>query len=170
MTDPMWAYVDAVAARLTADGCEVRAENWSGSPVIVGHRADFKLQWMATRLHLVTIVASSPHVTQPTLEAFTNSAWEYALSRKGDFRGLQTGVAVLPALVTPTADPAALRWADEQQRVRFATMARPTVVDLSRNYVAAFRGSAMLGRIYAGHLCTKLKLYFPPPAHAGQQH
>jgi hypothetical protein len=161
MVDSVSAYLDAAATRLTSDGCEVRAENWSGTKVIVGHRSDFRLRWMATKLHLVTIVAPSAAVTQEILENFTNSAMDYALARKGEFRGLQSGIAVFPALVSMNADTASFEWAQQRQRVRFACLARPVVVDLTRGVVGCFRGNAALGWIYAGHLRGKLDVYFP---------
>ncbi len=160
-SDPVTGYVDAVAARLRQDGCEVTRENWNGSPVIVGHRADFKLRWMGTRLHLFTIVSAVPVVTVPVVEGFTNATLDYAIDRKGALRGMQSGVAVLAGLVTVFAEPAAVEWAAARQRVRFAAMARPVVVDTHRRVRACYRGTPALGAVYAGHLRRKLDAYFP---------
>lgn len=159
--DPVTAYIDATATRLAADGCTVQAEDWSGTRVIVGYRSDFRLRWMATKLHLITAVAPAPVVQAGSIEGFTNAVMEYALARKGQFRGLQSGIAVFPALVSPDVDPAALAWAAQRQRVRFACMARPVVIDVARGAVSTFRGTPGLGWIYAGHLRAKLAAYFP---------
>jgi hypothetical protein len=161
-SDPATAYVEATAARLASDGCQVGTEDWSGTQVLIGYRSDFRLRWMATKLHLFTIVAPATAVAAGAIEAFTNSTMDYALGRKGAMRGLQSGVAVLPCLVSPSVEPGELAWARKQQRIRFACMARPVVVDTSTGEVGCFRGSATLGRIYAGHLRRKLDLYFPP--------
>jgi hypothetical protein len=159
--DPVSAYLDAAAARLSADGCTVEAENWSGARVIVGYRGDFRLRWMATKLHLITAVAAAPFVRAEDIEGFTNAVMDYALARKGQFRGLQSGVAVFPALVSANVDPAAVAWAAQRQRVRFACMARPVVVDVAHGAVGSYRGTPGLGWVYAGHLRAKLASYFP---------
>lgn len=163
VTDTMTGYLDGLAARLAADGCEVRTEDWSGTRVLVGYRSDFRLRWIATKLHLFTIALPMPEVTVSAIETFANSAMDYALARKGQLRGLQSAVAVLPALVSTRVDPAAMQWASSKQRMRFACMARPVVVDVSSNTAGAFSGTAMLGWVYSGHLRRKLRLYFPSP-------
>jgi hypothetical protein len=157
-------YVDVVNARLVADGCDPRWESWEG-PVLVGRRSDFKLQWAATNLHLFTVVAAVPQVTLLTAQRFTERAQQYAKDRKGGLpRGFQTGVAVFPALVSDRVDPAALEYAAHSQRVQFACLARPTVVDTATGTVAAYRGNPVLGLLYAGHLRRKSEMYFPAPA------
>ena len=64
-TETITAYIDGVAARLAADGCETRGEDWGGTPVLVGYRSDFRLRWIATTLHLFTIVAPVPIGIRP---------------------------------------------------------------------------------------------------------
>jgi hypothetical protein len=157
-------YVEGVQARLASDGCGPRWETWSW-PVLVGRRSDFKLQWFATRLHLFTIVMAVPEVTLLAAQQFTAQAQQYAKDHKGGLpRGMQTGVAVFPALVSGRVDPAAIAYAAHSQRVQFACMARPTVVDTTTGAVGAYRGNPMLGLIYAGYLRKKSELYFPTPA------
>jgi hypothetical protein len=160
--DATKTYIDGVAAQLAADGCQVSTELWSGTPVLVGHRSDFRLQWMATTLHLFTIVTPVPAATADVVEGFTDAAMNYALTRKGALRGLQSGIAVFPCVVSENVDPAATVSAQEKQRQYFACMARPVVVDLLRGTIGCYRRNAALGRIYAGHLRRKLDLYFPP--------
>lgn len=162
-TDSVQAYIDATGRRLQADGCEVTTEDWGGVPVLVGYRADFKLRWMATKLHLFTIAAPASMITCDAVEAFTTSALDYALDRKGQLRGMQSGVAVFPALVGTQIEPQALTWAQQKQRVRFAALARPVVVDASTGAAACFRGTAALGFVYSAHLRRKLDVYFPAP-------
>ena len=161
--DAVKAYVTATAERLTADGCDVRTEDWHGTEVLVGYRSDFRVQWMATKLHLLTIVAPASDVTTQDLESFTNAAFEYAEARKGQLRGLQSGFAVFPSLVGTHVDPAAMALAQKKQLVRFASVARPVVVDVTAGTVGCFRRTAALGFVYSGHLRRKLDLYFPDP-------
>jgi hypothetical protein len=53
-----------------------------------------------------------------------------------------------------------VRWAEEQQRVKFACMTRPVVVDSSRQYVGMYRGKPVLGRVYASYFNQKGSQYF----------
>ncbi len=160
-TDSVRAYIDATGRRLQGDGCELATEDWGGVPLFVGYRADFKLRWMATKLHLFTIVAPAMMITGSAVETFTNSALDYVLDRKGQLRGMQSGVAVFPALIGTQIEPQALTWAQQKQRVRFAAVARPVVVDSSTGTAASFRGNAALGFVYSAHLRRKLDAYFP---------
>jgi hypothetical protein len=166
--DSVRTYVDAVATRLTTDGCQVRTESWQGVPVIVGYRANFRVRWMATKLHQLTIVAPTETVSAEMIEQFTEQAFAYALAQKGQMRGLQSGIAVFPALVGAAVDPEAAAWAKQKQRIRFACMARPVTVDVGTGEVSAFRGRVALGGIYSGYLRTKLDSYFPAGAQRGQ--
>lgn len=76
--DAVKAYIEATAARLTADGCDVHTEDWHGTAVLVGHRSDFRVQWMATKLHLLTIVAPASDVTR--------TAWSHSRTRHSSMR------------------------------------------------------------------------------------
>lgn len=154
-------YLSALAERLAADGCAPRWEQWPGGRVLVGRRADFRIQWAATRLHLFTIAAAVPEIGTATIEGFTRSAQQYAKEHKGGLpRGFQTGIALFPCLVSEKVDPAAQAWAEAMQQMQFAVMARPVVVDATRGVISAFRRSAFLGWIYAPYLRRKLTLYF----------
>jgi hypothetical protein len=155
------AYLAALEGRLTADGCSTRWEDWTGLPVLVGRRADFRLRWMATNLHLFTVAAAVPEITVPVMESFTDGVLKYAKDTKGGLPvGVQTGVAAFPVLVSERVDPAAVSWAEAQQRIKFACMARPVVVDSARQYVGTYRGKPSLGRLYASHFVEKGARYF----------
>lgn len=158
-------YLAAVESRLTADGCAPQWQDWSGTRVLVGRRADFKVRWMATNLHLFTIAAAVPEITVTTIDAFTTHALSFAKKNKGGLPvGMQTGVSVFPVLVSERVDPAAMAWAEDKQRNQFACFARPVVVDTARHYVGFFRGKPALGRVYASHLINKGTAYFSHPA------
>lgn len=83
------------------------------------------------------------------------------VARKGQLRGLQTGVAVFPTVVGTSVEPAAARWAAEKQRLKFATFARPVVVDATTGQASAFTGSVAVGGIYNGHIKSRLATCFP---------
>ncbi|MFF4789659.1 levansucrase [Streptomyces sp. NPDC001276] len=155
------AYLAALEGRLRADGCGTRWEDWHGMPVLVGRRSDFRMRWMATNLHLFTVAAAVPEITAQAIRGFTHGVLKYAKDTKGGLPvGLQTGVAAFPVLVSENVDPAAVRWAEEQQRNEFACMARPVVVDSGQRYVGMYRGKPFFGRAYASHFIEKGTRYF----------
>ncbi|MFD7873796.1 levansucrase [Streptomyces sp. NPDC059766] len=155
------AYLAFVERQLTADGCTTRWEDWAGVSVLVGRRAEFRMRWMATRLHLFTVAAAVPEITVPAISDFTDHVMRYAKDTKGGLPvGMQTGIGAFPLLVSDRVDPAAVQWAEAQQRVRFACMTRPVVVDSSRRYVGMYRGKPVLGRVYASYFNEKGALYF----------
>ncbi|MFG2945514.1 levansucrase [Streptomyces adustus] len=155
------AYLAFVERQLTADGCTTRWEDWAGVSVLVGRRAEFRMRWMATRLHLFTVAAAVPEITVPVVSDFTDHVMRYAKDTKGGLPvGMQTGIGAFPLLVSDRVDPAAVQWAEAQQRVRFACMTRPVVVDSSRRYVGMYRGKPVLGRVYASYFNEKGALYF----------
>ncbi|HEX6498978.1 MAG TPA: levansucrase [Micromonosporaceae bacterium] len=172
--DVVRTYVDATAARLTADGCTVQTEDWFGWPVLIGYRSDFRLRWMATKLHLFTVVAATNVVSVDAIAGFTDTAVDYALARKGQLRGVQSGVAVLSCLVGRYAHAPAVAWARERQRTRFACMVRPVVVEAATGAVSCFRDTSLFGWVYSGYLRRKLDAYFPsvttaPPGATNRQ-
>ena len=95
-------YLDAVRARLAADGCAVTTEMLGPIPVTVGYKGEFKA---LTKVHVFTVVAGFGRVDEATVRRFTDDAANLAKSRKGQWRGAQSGVLVLPVLVSPAVDP-----------------------------------------------------------------
>jgi hypothetical protein len=94
-------YLDSLAARLADDGCQPRWEERPGGRVLIGRRADFRIQWMLTRLHLFAIAAAFPEVSVNNIEDFTRSAQRYSRDHKGGLPvGFQTGIAIFPCLVS----------------------------------------------------------------------
>lgn len=47
--------------------------------------------------------------------------------------------------------------------MKFACIARPTVIDTSARTVGTYRGISVTGVPYATHLRRKSEQYFPPP-------
>lgn len=142
-------YVDAVADRLRGDGAAVSTALLPGGEALVGYRSQFELRWMATKMNLFTAVRLVPQVTVSALEDFSNEALDYGVKLKGRFRGLQTGVAVIPVLVGQLVEPAASDYARTVLLRRWAAFAWPAVVDLDREVVSAHEGSVTLGGMYA---------------------
>lgn len=154
-------YLASVAARLAADECRTWWEEWAGVPVLIGRRADFKWRWMATKLHTFTVAAALPEITIPAIETFTDQVLTYAKKTKGGMPvGIQSGIAAFPVLVSDRVDPAAVRWAEAQQRNKWACMARPVVVDSTHQYVGTYRGTPAIGLVYSSYFEQKATRYF----------
>ncbi|MCC3767362.1 levansucrase [Streptomyces sp. UNOC14_S4] len=154
-------YMASLEQQLTADGCATHWEDWSSMAVLVGRRADFRVRWMATRVHLFTVAAAMPEITRPDIERFTRRVLTYAKANKGGLPlGSQTGVIVFPVLVGERVDPEAVAWAEEKQRGEFACMARPVVVGVARQRVGFYSGNPFFGRVYASYVNEKGARYF----------
>ncbi|MFE2290361.1 levansucrase [Streptomyces sp. NPDC059452] len=154
-------YLATLERQLAADGCGPRWEQWGGAPVLVGRRADFRMRWAATRLHLFTVATVVPEVTVQTVEGFMRQTLRYARDTKGGLPvGFQTGVGAFPVLVSERVDPAAMAWAEEKQRNQFGCFARPVVVDATHGYAGFYQGKPMVGLVYASHMIEKGNLYF----------
>ncbi|MFE6886786.1 levansucrase [Streptomyces sp. NPDC057694] len=155
------AYFDSLEGRLVSDGCVTQRQDWSGTCVLVGRRSDVRMRWVATRLDLFTIAAVVPEITAAGLSAFTEESLRYAKAAKGGRPlGMQAGIGAFPVLISDKVDPAAAEWARARQRVAFACMARPVVVDLSCRSVSTYRGKPGLGRLYASYFIQKSTQYF----------
>lgn len=156
-------YVNQVANRLGADGAEVSSVSIGGLHSLVGLRSEFRLRWMATHLHLLTIVSVVPLVTGPGLERFASDALDYGISRKGDFRGFQNGVAVIPVLVGERVDSEAANYAKENIVRRYAAFAWPAAVDTTTLQVHTHQGAVLVGAIYAGWMRQQTKVALHDP-------
>lgn len=155
-------YLDALHGRLAADGCNPQLLDWGGRPVLVGRRADFRLRWAATRLHLFVIAAEVPHVTADGMSEFTHAAMAFARANKGGLPlGFQNGLGVFPTLIGEHVQPDAATWVASGQVNSFGCMARPATVDTTTGVVSQFRGTTVLGGLYSGHLRRKGVQYFP---------
>jgi hypothetical protein len=154
-------YTAIVAQRLESDGATVSTQPFRGGPALVGYRPKFKLQWMATRLNLFTVVVSQPSVTAAALEEFSQEALAYALGQKGTFRGLQNGVAVIPVMLGTQVAPDAAAMARDKLIRKFSAFAWPTVVDLSTGTVHRHQGRVLVGGIFASWMRQQTKVALP---------
>ena len=142
-------YLKLVEARLSAEGATVTKEDFNGIPAVIGYRPKFRLRWMATKLNLFTIVIPQEAVTEAALQRFTDDALAYAIARKGQLRGLQTGVAAIPVIVGSQIEPAAIAFAEKKIVKKWSAFAWPAIVDLSTGAVHTHQGRVAIGGIYA---------------------
>ena len=156
-------YLKLVESRLRAENVEVAPDVIGGVTALVGYRPRFRLAWMATKLHLFTVVIPVQVVTLDALTHFTNDALQYAVRSKGGLRGFQTGVAAIPVLVGYQVEPDAAAYAEGQIVKRFSAFAWPAAVDLSQGRVYRHVGRVVIGSVYAGWMRSQTELATPAP-------
>ena len=154
-------YVDDITSNLRAGGYEVEMHAIGGMPALTGYRSDFKLQWMATKLHTFVTVRSVPVVTVDELDAFALASLEYTKATKGGARGAQSGVAAITVLVGETVEEAAAEYARKELVRHFAAFAWPVTVDLSTRESSSHRGRPTIGAIYTGWMRKQIAMALP---------
>lgn len=160
-------YLEETRARLSRDGNKVAEVQFPGGPVVVGSQAKFRLRWFATKLNLFTVVASVPQVTVDTLMRFTTDSIAYADRLKGRFKGQQTGIGVIPALVSDRVLPDARQLAEARPAKYRAIVVFPVVVDLATNATYSYSGPMLAGSIYRAWVRERISVTLPPPTDQG---
>lgn len=142
-------FLDAAGQRMQADGSEVSWTTLPGGPALLGYRSAFKVQWMFTKLHTFTFVTTGPVAAGVALERFTEDALAQAVERKGQLRGLQSGVGVVAVLAADTVEPDAIEIAQSRIVRKFGAFAWPAVVDLSTGATYSHQGAVVVGGVYS---------------------
>jgi len=156
-------YLKLVKDRLTDDGATTSEANVGGFSAVVGYRAQFRLRWLATRVHLFTVVASVPYVNSQRLQQFTNDVLDFGVKERGRFRGLQTGVGVIAALVSESVETEARMWATTDLVDRRGAFAWPALVDLSSGRISFHVGAVTRGGLYASWMRQQIETALPVP-------
>ncbi len=156
-------YTAEAARRMTTDGSVVSQVQLATGPAVVGYQSKFRLRWFATKLHVFTVVVAVPTVTAETLAQVSQQAVDYAKQTKGKLRGLQTGVAALPVLVTTEVAPDGRDAAETRPPKAWAAFVLPEIVDLSSGQVHRYHGRLVWGGLYAAWLRERLDALPTPP-------
>jgi hypothetical protein len=119
----------------------------------VFRKSQFRLSWLATRLHVFAFVVDAAGVPTDQIPQIAESCRQHGISRKGGLaRGLQTGVAAMPFFTVDHASPELTEWASSPQPVRFAAILYPVIMAQDTNRVLRRTTPQRLGRIYEGYL------------------
>jgi hypothetical protein len=155
-------YVNAVEHRLVAAGVQTGRASVGGLDTLIGYRSQFKLQWMATKLHLFSVVGTTDlTVNADGLRGFSMQALDFAEREKGGLKGLQVGVAAIPILVSQHVKRDAITLARNDIIKRFSAFAWPVVVDLSARKAYSHEGRVLVGGIYASWIRGQIALALP---------
>jgi hypothetical protein len=156
-------YLEETRARLRRDGNEVAEVEFPDGPVVVGTQSKFRLRWLATKLHLFTVVACEPNATAELLARLTDDSLIYAVGMKGSFQGLGSGVGVIPALVSEHVLPDARQLAERRPAKHFAAFALPIVIDLSGDATYSYAGQIWGSMAYLPWARKRIAATLPPP-------
>ena len=161
----MWLISNArgISQRLKADGGKIIEQDLPPEFKLVGYRSEFRLRWVASKLHLFTVVAEVPVATSVDLDRHTDAALKYAVDQKGRFRGLQNGVAAIPVLLAPVVEPNAVEFAQKRLIRKWGAFAWPALVDLISEKIYSHVGSVAIGGIYAGWMRQQIRVALPEP-------
>jgi hypothetical protein len=121
--------------------------------VQVFRKSQFRLSWLATRLHVFAFAVDGAGVPTDQIPQIAESCREHAISRKpGIARGLQTGVVAMPFFTVTNASPELAEWASSPQPGRFAAILYPVIMAQDTGSVLRRTTPQRLGRIYEGYL------------------
>jgi hypothetical protein len=132
-----------------------------GGPALVGYQSKFRFRWVATKLHLFTVVIAVPEVTREILDSVTTQAIDYAKKKRGKLRGFQTGVAVIPIVAGSHVQPDARAAVEERPAKIFALILLPAIADLETAETYTYRGRLVFGAIYTAWLRERQKVVLP---------
>ncbi|NIL59438.1 hypothetical protein [Salinispora arenicola] len=155
-----------VRQRMVADRCTVSEERVCSKPALVGYRAQTRA---LTRMHVFAVCAAVDRVEEAGLSDFVSAAVNLGLNRKGHWRGMQSGVIVLPVLVTTATEARAIALTQKVHRLHaagYAALAQPAVVDMVAGTVWTFRGTRLWGYVHSSLIKQKFGKYLPEPFEA----
>jgi hypothetical protein len=132
----------------------------AGAPLIAS-KSEFRLSWMATRLHLFVAVKVVPIVRAADIAPYAEELMGFGERVKGRWLGLQSGIAANPALVGQTVEAEAVQIATTQLYRRPAIFAWPVVVDLGRQERIAHRDNPKVGRLYNSWMRQQIEAVLP---------
>jgi hypothetical protein len=92
------------------------------------------------KAHLFTVVVCTPTVTAELLARLTVESFSYANEMKGAYKGLQSGFAVIPAVVAERVLPEARQLVERRPAHHWAALTLPVVVDLSAGATYSYAG------------------------------
>lgn len=157
-------YVDLVRARLTSDGCTVSNEIIESVPVLFGYRTEVRA---LSKMHVFIAVVKTDRVGEMEVRRFVDTVVRLAENRKGRWRGVQSGIIVLPVIVSTAVGvdaEAIVRRAYRLNRGGFAIFAQPAIVDITNGIVQTFRGTRLWGYAFTSLIKRKYAAYLPDPS------
>ena len=153
--------VKAIVERLKQDGFNFSEDTVDQLDVLVGESKKFKVSWFATQLNLFTIIATPEEVSEEAVSSFCASALDYAIKHNAGLpRGMQSGVACFPLMISPSISVEAEKWVQKKSRKRFAAFAFPVLLDTSDKIPVYYKKTPVLGGMYYKFFRKFVEKYF----------
>lgn len=158
-------WTDAATSRLLAAGYEAvdAGDDWPvGTRVL--RRRDRRVGWFLSRLHTVVVLLPVDHATTGHVDRLTETTAGRAGSLSGQARRRSgNGIAVLPVVVSGTADEQARDEAAAPPRRRWAVIALPMLVEADTDRHSAYRGAITWGAVFQTFLAEQQRLVLGDP-------
>ena len=155
-------YIQATYNRFNKDGFIQHKEIVNGIEVTVAKQQEFRLSWMATKMHYTGIYGALDHITQQDAELFSTACFECSKKNYTGHRGLQSGFSSISALVSHSIDVAAKQWVKNYQKKHFASFEIPVIIDLSSNEILFRQKKPLWGRMYYSTFHEFIYKYYRP--------
>jgi hypothetical protein len=111
---------------------------------------------MATKLHFFATFVQVPQATPQVLGQLTTESLRHADLTRGALRGLQSGLGVLPILVSENVCPEACAMAQRRPQTEFGALLLPAVVDAASGRTYSYTGRMLWGAVYLGWMRAQL--------------
>ena len=154
-------WIDAAAGRLAMGGYqEVAPPAGMTTHVRIFRRRQLRVTWFFTRMHtFVVLQAATSAVTIASFWSFVHATTAFASAAKGGLPlGLQTGVIVMPVLVSSQISPDVQHSARSRPAVGLGLVCAPIAVDASARRAYTFAGRLLFGLIFSSHLGAQQRL------------
>jgi len=146
--DGAGSVTDSVMRAAAQVGTRTEDAVLGGRPCPTFRRSDFRVAWVATRMHTFIYVldlTAGSHVPPPDL---AQEARVWARDHKGGLPGgMQTGSTAMPVFIVPEVN-SARAWAESRQPAMFAVGLFPIAVRADGRQVAYRRKSQFVGFVY----------------------
>ena len=142
-------YFKSVNDRLIINGFQLGSDKIGDFDVEIGKKKEFRLKWIATQLNIFVIMSSVNRIPKDTIQWFSKTSLDYALThKKGLPRGFQSGIVCFALLVCKNVDEDAMKWVQRIPKRRFAAIEMPVISDLSNNQIYYCQKTPIAGGIY----------------------
>jgi hypothetical protein len=156
-------YLQIVHDRFQHDKLILHQDTVANIDITVATMQEFKLSWMATKVHFFGIYGVVGEVTLDVMQSYSAEAFNFSMHYySGIARGLQSGFASISAIITMNVAPDVKKWVAQCTKKHFASFEIPVLVDLATLELVYCRKKPLWGRIYYGRFHDFIERYFRP--------
>jgi len=156
-------YLQLVHDRFSDDSFQLVQDIISDIEVTIATMQEFRLSWLASKMHYFGVYGLYEEITQPVIERFSLDSFEYAKHNyTGLPRGFQKGFASLSMLASLNVSLEAKNWVEKYSKKHFAAFELPVIVDLSKSEIIYRKKKPLWGRMYYNTFHHFIEKYYAP--------